>query len=207
MPRFYGAAVTRRITRIARGAAILVVGAALVGTAAQAGELNLAVYRCDAYQNQILNSAPDAQAEDAVNLVMWMYGYAVARSGARAIATDGLQAFGNALDLECKAHPAASVLDALLAVKPVSQNSMDLSGLYCGAYERRHADLERSDPESAKTIMMWLYGFATGTTGGHSVDSGAVGPFAQALAAACAKDPDSRLYDTLIKIKLQKPRK
>ena len=84
---------------------------------------------------------------------------------------------------------------------------MDLSTLPCGAYERRHSDLEQKDPESAKTVMMWLFGFSVGKAGGHSVDSASVGRFRQALAAECARHPDVRLDETLVAVKWPKPRK
>jgi len=193
--------------RRARWAAVAWAGACLgMGAVAQAAVINLGALRCDAYQKDILNASATAPAEDALNLVMWLYGFAVAKSGAHAIYTDGLQAFGNALDLECKTHPATSVLDAVLTVRPSSPNALDLSGVACGGYERRHADLEKTDPESAKTLMMWLFGFAVGKAGGHSVDSAAVGDFAQRLAAECTLHPDGKLYESLTAVKWPKLR-
>lgn len=186
-------------------AGVIAAGSLLNGSVA--AELNLATLRCDTYETQILNAPPAAETEDALNLVMWLYGYAVAKSGAHAIYTDGLQPFGNALDAECKARPASTLLAAVETLRPTSANSVDFGTLKCGTFERNHTDLEHKDPESAKTIMMWLVGFAAGRTGGHSVDSAALSGFAAALSAECAKHADGKLYDALLTVKAPRPRK
>lgn len=179
----------------------------LIPCASNAGAVDLATFSCASYQDQILNAAPADQSEDALNFSMWLFGYAVARSGDHAIYGNGLQAFGNALDEECKSRPAASLLDAVAAIKPNGTNPMDLRELDCATFESRHADLVRSDHESARTIMMWLFGFAAGKAGGQVIDSSLVDDFAKALAAQCAKRSTGSVFDALVAVKTTKPKK
>jgi hypothetical protein len=57
--------------------------------------------------------------------------------------------------------------------------------------------MSRTDPESATTIMMWLYGFSVGRRGGNTLDSLEVGPFGTALATRCEKHTTESLLDAL----------
>ena len=66
------------------------------------------------------------------------------------------------LDAECKNNPNETLSDALTKIKPSDKNPMDLSTLDCSTFSNRHVELARTDRESADTIMMWLFGFATG---------------------------------------------
>ena len=53
------------------------------------------------------------------------------------------------------------------------------------------------DPESATTIMMWLFGFSRARSGSHVFDPDSVATFQAALLAHCAKHPNISLFDAL----------
>jgi hypothetical protein len=180
-----------------------------------ADQLNLGSLTCDQYEKTIMNPpVPPASAAgvaaasnvDAVDVVMWLFGFAVAKSGAQVMYGDALQQFGNELDSECRIHPGHTLLDALSAVKLVNVNPMDLTTLGCTIFEARHMDMEQSDPESAATIMMWLFGFAVGKAGGHVLDPGGLTAFSAALANQCTLHPDASLFEALTLVKPPKPR-
>jgi hypothetical protein len=78
---------------------------------------------------------------------------------------------------------------------------MDLSMLDCATFGQRHLGTKKSDPESADTIMMWLYGFQVQKSGGHVLDSDRLGGFEATLLAECGKHPERNLYDTLAGMK------
>jgi hypothetical protein len=186
----------------------------LLPCASRAGEINLGSMTCDQYEKNLMNppaaAAADATAahgDDAVNVVMWLFGFAVAKSGAHVMYGNALQQFGNALDSQCKAHPADTLLDSIGAVKLVETNPMDLTTLGCTVFETRHTDMAQSDPQSATTIMMWLYGFSVGKAGGHVLDAGVLPVFAAALAKQCTAHPDDSLFGTLSAVKMPKARK
>jgi hypothetical protein len=182
----------------------LALGLLWIPCASNAGVFNLATFTCESYENQILNPAPAQQSEDAINFAMWLFGFTAARAGGHAIDSNGLQAFGNALDADCKSRPAASLLDAVAAIKPANVNSLNLNELDCATFESRHEELLRSDPESAKTIMMWLFGFTVGKAGGHVFDTAAVTDFAKTLATQCIQHAQGSLFDALSAVKIQK---
>ncbi len=169
-----------------------------------AGVFNLATFTCDSYENQILNHPPVEKSEDAVGFAMWLFGYAVGRKGDHSIYSNGLQNFGTALDEECKRRPAASVLDALGSVNPATADPMDLKELDCATFEGRNADMAKSDKASARTIMMWLFGFSTARAGGRVLDTDAVDDFDQALAKQCSKHAQGTLYDALTAVRMPK---
>ena len=170
----------------------------------RAGVYNLATFTCDSYENQVLNAPPAAQSEDALNFSMWLFGYAVGHAGGHAIYSAGLQAFGNALDVDCRSRPTASLLDAVSAINPANDNPMDLKELDCATFETRQGDLAHSDTDSARTIMMWLYGFSVGRSAGRVLDTDAVAGFDQALAQQCKVHPQGSLYDALVAVRLPK---
>jgi len=183
----------------------------LLAGVGRAEQINLGSLTCDQYETTIVNpppppaaSAGDVQAPprfDAVDVVMWLFGYAVAKSGAQVMYGDALQQFGNALDSECKIHPRDVLIDAVSAVKLVNVNPMDLTTLGCTIFEARHMDLEQSDPQSAATIMMWLFGYSVGKAGGHVLDPGGLTAFSAGLANQCTLHPEASLFDALTKIK------
>jgi hypothetical protein len=163
----------------------------------RAAEVNLVTTSCSKYQNEIVGPAAPAPTPDPINTVMWLFGYSVAKSGSHYMYGEALAAFGFALDAECKNNPSESLLDALAAVKPSSKNPMDLSSLDCATFSKRHVDLAAKDAEGAKTIMMWLFGFAVGISGSHVFDPGAYEAFPPALLAECAKRPERSLFEAL----------
>jgi hypothetical protein len=74
---------------------------------------------------------------------------------------------------------------------------MDLTRLDCATFEPRHAALRKSDPESANTLTMWMFGYAVGISGGHILDPGALGKFDAALDEQCTKHPRDSVFDAL----------
>jgi hypothetical protein len=173
----------------------------------RAAELNLATLTCDKYENEVLPAAATNPTIDSLNTVMWLFGYSVAKSGKHVLYPEALSPFGFALDDECKSNPRESLLDALAIVKPDAKNPMDLSSLPCATFAQRHVDLARGDPDSATTIMMWLFGFSVAISGSHLFDADALGAFESALLADCAKHPQTTLLDELAAVKLVKPAK
>ncbi len=173
----------------------------------RAGAIDLGVLTCDKYENEIMNAPAASQQEDAVDVVMWLFGYAVAKSGAHVMYGDALQQFGNALDIECKTHANNVLLDAVPAVKLANTNPMDLDTLGCSTFEERNTEMARSDPQSANTIMMWLLGYSVGKAGGRVLDSSMLAAFAERLAKRCSEQPEINLYEALTSVKLPKQKK
>jgi len=75
----------------------------------------------------------------------------------------------------------------LTIVKPEPKNPMNLTALACAAFASRHVELARTDPESAATIMMWLFGFSAARSGSHIFDADSLTSFQAALLADYAK--------------------
>ena len=170
--------------------------------AARAAPVNLLTLSCAKYQNELLASPPPTPAADGIDTVMWLFGYSVARSGAHVMYGDALAGFGFGLDAECKNNPDEALTVALTKIKPSDKNPMDLSTLDCSTFSTRHVDLARTDHESADTIMMWLFGFATGKSGGHFFTPEGLPAFETAFLAECTKHPERNLYDVLSTLKL-----
>jgi hypothetical protein len=181
----------------------------------RAAQLNLATLSCDKYENEIVGSPDAGQSSseaapkgptlaaaapprpDAINTVMWLFGFSVAKAGDHVMYGDALASFGFALDAECKNSPSSSLLQAATVVRPKRDKPMDLAALNCGTFESRHADSVKSDPESAKTIMMWLFGYSVGLSGGHVFDTDGVERFTAALHDQCTRNPNDSLFDVL----------
>ena len=173
----------------------------------RAAELNLATLSCDKYESEVLPAAASNPTVDSLNTVMWLFGYSVAKSGAQVMYPESLAPFGFALDNECKNNPRESLLDALAVVKPDPKNPMNLATLECTAFASRHVELTRTDPESATTIMMWLFGFSVARSGSHIFDADSLSSFQTALLADCANHPTHTLLDALTAVKATKPAK
>ncbi len=171
----------------------------------RSGELNIATLSCFKYQNEILNPPDSNPKVDSINMVMWLFGFAVAKSGAHVMYGDALPAFGFGLDNECKNNPSESLLEALPNVRLNNANPMDLTMLDCATFESRHSESARSDPDSEATIMMWLFGYAVGKSGSHIFDAASVGDFGSALQAQCAQHPQESLFDALTAVHTSKP--
>ena len=105
--------------------------------------------------------------------MMWLFGYAVGKSGAHVMYGDALAGFGFALDAECKNNPAESLLNALDKDQTRQQESDGTNRVGMPNVWARHMELLQSDRESADTIMMWLFGFAVAKTGSHLFDRAA----------------------------------
>jgi len=185
----------------------IVLGACLFPCAGRAAELNLATLSCAKYENEVLPAAVSSPTADTINTVMWLFGYSVAKSGAHVMYPEALTAFGFALDGECKSNPVESLLDALAIVKPEAKNPMDLTALECAIFAARHIELARTDPESATTIMMWLFGFSAARSGSHIFDADSLNAFQTALLADCAKHPKLSLFDALTTLKTSRAAK
>ena len=175
--------------------------ACLTPLAARAAEINLATLSCDKYENEVIGSADAAHSGapnlDAIDTVMWLFGFSVAKAGEHVMYGDALTSFGFTLDALCKNSPSTSLLEALKNVRPKRDKPMDLTTLNCAAWEARHQQSVQSDPDSAKTIMMWLFGFSVGQSGGHLFDTEGMTSFATALQKRCEQHPDDSLFDAL----------
>jgi hypothetical protein len=169
---------------------------------AHAAPVNLVTLSCAKYQNEILAAPPAIPAADGINTVMWLFGYSVGKSGAHVMYGDALAGFGFALDAECKNNPAESMMDALGKIKPSDKNPMDLTTLDCLTFSTRHMDLERTDRESADTIMMWLFGFSTAKSGSHFFEAQRLPTFESTFLGECTKHPERSLFDVLSAVKL-----
>ncbi len=183
-------------------AAICLIALPCIG---RAGELNLATLSCAEYESQVLPAAASNASADTLDTVMWLFGYSVAASGAHVLYSDALAPFGFALDNECKSNPGENMLDALRIVKPETRNPMNLANVECSSFAARHEEFARTDAESAKTIMMWLFGFAVAASGGHLFDADSLHAFEAALLGDCAKHPNATVLKTLRTVKIPKP--
>jgi hypothetical protein len=180
----------------------------LIPVAGRAAEMNLAAVSCDKYENEVLPAtapqnadpttiASSAKNPDTINTVMWLFGYAVGWRGEHHMYGDALMSFGFALDAVCKNNPSVSLLEAVTSVLPKRDNPMDLTTLTCQTFESRHVDLNRTDPESAATIMMWVFGYSVGRSGSHLFDPGGLTHFTSALQGRCTQHPDESLFDAI----------
>jgi hypothetical protein len=174
--------------------------------AGRAAPVDLATMACVRYQNEVIAPPVAAPGADAINTMMWLFGYSVSKSGAHVMYGDALAGFGFALDAECKNNPAESLLDALAKIKPDKKNPMDLSVLECATFATRHLELVQSDRESADTIMMWLFGFAVAKSGSHLFDASGLPGFEASLMADCKKNPGRNLADELAAVKFSTPK-
>ena len=171
---------------------------------ARAAVFNLATFTSDSYENQILNAAPTDKSEDAVNFTMWLFGFAVGHAGDHSIYSKGLQSFGNALEVDCKGRPSASLLEALGTVNPANESPMDLKELDCATFETRNADLAKADVDSARTIRMWLFGFSVGKAGGKVFDTEGLDDFDKALKKQCDLHEQRSVFDALSAVRIPK---
>lgn len=196
----------------------------ILASPCSAAQLNLATLSCDKYENEIVGTpataespsdpAPKGPVEvpaaplrpDAINTVMWLFGFSVAKAGEHVMYGDALASFGFALDAECKSNPGANLLQAVAVVRPKRDKPMDLASLNCATFESRHAESAKTDADSAKTIMMWLFGFSVGLSGNHVFDTDGVDRFAAALQTQCTRNPNDSLFDVLTGVSHPGPR-
>jgi hypothetical protein len=174
-------------------AVICAVGASLAPLRSRAVPLDLGTVTCAKYENEVLTS----DKTDPIDTVMWLFGFSIAKSGDRVMYGDSLKSFGFALDAECKNNPASTLLESVTAVKSKRENPMDLTRLDCATFAPRHVSLRKSDPESANTLAMWMFGYAVGLSGDHMFDSDALAKFDAALLERCNAHPQDSLFDAL----------
>jgi hypothetical protein len=175
----------------------LLLAAVLLPQRSEAVELNLAAVSCAKYENEVLTSSIPGYTADPIDTVMWLFGFSTGKAGDRVMYGDSLKAFGFALDIDCKDNPTKSLLEAATSVTSKRENPMDLTRLDCATFEPRHAALRKSDPESANTLTMWMFGFAVGIAGSHILDPSAVAKFDAALDDRCTKHPHDSVFDAL----------
>jgi hypothetical protein len=183
--------------RLPRLAGLVLATALLCAPESHAAALNLTAVSCAQYENEILPSTMPGYKADPIDTVMWLFGFSVAKSGERVMYGDSLTAFGFALDAKCKNSPTTTLLEAVSSVRSKRENPMDLTRLDCATFETRHVALRKSDPESATTLTMWLFGYAVGVSGSSQFDAGAVDRFDSSLNEWCANHPDDSLFDAL----------
>jgi hypothetical protein len=176
---------------------LLLMAALLCPQESHGAELNLAAVNCSQYENEILASTMPGYKADPIDTVMWLFGFSVAKSGERVMYGDSLTAFGFALDAKCKNSPTITLLEAVSSVRSKRENPMDLTRLDCATFETRHVALRKSDPESATTLTMWLFGYAVGVSGSRQFDADAVGRFDSSLNEWCTNHPNDSLFDAL----------
>ena len=176
---------------------LLVMAAVLCPQQSRGAELNLTAVNCSRYENEMLTSTMPGYKADPIDTVMWLFGFSVAKSGERVMYGDSLTSFGFALDAKCKNSPSTTLLEAVSSVKSKRENPMDLTRLDCATFETRHLALRKSDPESATTLTMWLFGYAVGVSGSGQFDADAVGRFDSSLNEWCTNHPGDSLFDAL----------
>jgi len=179
---------------------VLLLAGTLLPQRSRAAELDLAAVSCAKYENEVLASTGAGSNTDPIDTVMWLFGFSVAKTGDYVMYGDSLTAFGFALDAECKNNPATSLLEAVTKVKSKRDNPMDLTRLACASYATRHAALRKSDPESANTLTMWLFGYSVGLSGSHVLDAGSLSKFDLGLDERCTLHPQDSLFDALTAI-------
>jgi hypothetical protein len=178
-------------------AALLLVGTTSFPQPAAGADLNLAVVTCGKYENEVLTGSIPGYSADAIDTVMWLFGYATAKAGDRVMYGDSLKEFGFALDAECKNNPSHSLLDAVVSITSKRANPMDLTHLDCATFATRHQNLEKSDPESANTLTMWLFGYAVGLAGSHILNADDVHKFDAGLLDHCTKRAQDSVFEAL----------
>jgi Na+-transporting methylmalonyl-CoA/oxaloacetate decarboxylase beta subunit len=187
--------------------AAIALAVCLLPRTSPAAALDLAVLTCEQYENEVLPAAATNPKADSLDTVMWLYGFSVGKSGRHVMYTDALAPFGFGLDNECKSNPNEILLQALVSVKPEAKNPMDIAGVECAPFAARHVEFSRTDADSAKTIMMWLYGFSVAKSKGHLFDADSFPAFEAALLADCAKHPEDSLVEVLSALKISKTAK
>lgn len=184
-------------SRASKCLGMVVAAAFLFAQRSHAVDLDLAAVSCSKYENEVLASTIPGYTADPIDTVMWLFGFAVATSGERAMYGDSLSAFGFALDGECKNNPTSTLLEAATTVKSKRDNPMDLTRLDCATFETRHLSLAKTDTQSANTLTMWLFGYAVGLAGSHILAAESLSKFDDGLQDRCTKHPEDSLYDAL----------
>ena len=78
--------------------------------------MDLSVLECQTFASRHLDLVK-SDRESADTIMMWLFGFAVAKSGSHVFDADGLAGFEGALMADCQKNPGRSLADALGAVK------------------------------------------------------------------------------------------
>jgi hypothetical protein len=78
--------------------------------------MDLTGLECDTFATRHLDLVK-SDAESANTIMMWLFGFAVAKSGGHIFDAGALGTFESALMGDCKKHPGRNLFDALTAVK------------------------------------------------------------------------------------------
>jgi len=78
--------------------------------------MDLSVLECQTFASRHLDLVK-SDRESADTIMMWLFGFAVAKSGSHLFDAGGLAGFEGALMAECKKNPGRSLADSLSAVK------------------------------------------------------------------------------------------
>lgn len=78
--------------------------------------MDLAALECATFAPRHVELAR-TDAESATTIMMWLFGFSVARSGSHIFDADSLNSFQAVLLADCAKHPKRSLFDALTAVK------------------------------------------------------------------------------------------
>ncbi len=169
----------------------------LIPGVGRAAVMDVAATTCDRYESQMQAVDQGNPRFDPIDTVMWLFGFAVARAGNHVMYGGALTSFGFALDAQCKNDPDLSLAEALKRIKPNHDNPMDLTTLSCSTFETRHAELTRTDAQSAATLLTWVFGFSVGLSDGHVLDPNGLHRFDTQLAERCALYPHVSVYEAL----------
>ena len=78
--------------------------------------MDLANVECGSFASKHAEFAR-SDTESATTIMMWLFGFSVAKSGSHMFDADSLQSFAGALLADCAKHPNKSLLDTLTALK------------------------------------------------------------------------------------------
>jgi hypothetical protein len=78
--------------------------------------MDLANVECGSFASRHAEFAR-SDTESATTIMMWLFGFSVAKSGSHMFDADSLQSFAGALLADCAKHPNKSLLDTLTALK------------------------------------------------------------------------------------------
>ena len=78
--------------------------------------MDLTLVECGSFASRHAEFA-HSDTESANTIMMWLFGFSVAKSGSHLFDADSLQAFESALLADCAKHPQTSLFDTLTALK------------------------------------------------------------------------------------------
>jgi hypothetical protein len=84
--------------------------------------MDLTELECQTFASRHLELL-QSDRESADTIMMWLYGFAVAKSGSRSFDATGLKSFEAALMADCQKYPGRSLFDELVALKfPIAKS-------------------------------------------------------------------------------------